>query len=141
MLKKFFIVIIATLLLTACSGSSKPAVEITLEASDFAFNIPSITIKAGEPVQLTLKNMGQLEHDFVIEKIDVNTTVIKDSGSEEHHMPGMGVENDLHISAQVDETSVIQFTVAEPGTYQFFCSVAGHKEAGMVGELIVVAEK
>jgi uncharacterized cupredoxin-like copper-binding protein len=85
--------------------------------------------------------MGQLEHDFVIEKIDVETKVIKDSGSTEHHMPGMGAENDLHVSAQVGETSVIQFTVAEPGTYQYFCSVAGHKEAGMVGELIVVAEK
>lgn len=141
MLKKFFIVILTTLLLTACGGGSKPAVEITLEAGDFTFNSPSITVTAGVPVQLTLENIGQLEHDFVIEKIDVETKVIKDSGSDEHHMPGMGMENDLHISAQVGETSVIQFTVAEPGTYQFFCSVAGHKEAGMVGELIVVAEK
>ena len=141
MLKKLFIVIVTILLLTACGGGSKPAVEITLEASDFAFNTPAITVKAGEPVQLTLKNMGKLEHDFVIEKIDAETKVIKDSGSAEHHMPGMGRENDLHISAQVGETSIIQFTVAEPGTYQFYCSVAGHKDAGMVGELIVVADK
>jgi len=139
--KKFFIVSLIVYLLTACGGASKPATEVALDASDFAFNVPSITVKAGAPVQLTLKNMGQLEHDFVIEKIDVETKVIKDSGSAEHHMPGMGAENDLHVSAQVGETSVIQFTVAEPGTYQFFCSVAGHKEAGMVGELIVVAEK
>jgi uncharacterized cupredoxin-like copper-binding protein len=140
-LKKLFIVIVTALLLTACGGGSKPAVEITLEARDFAFSVPSITVMAGEPVQLTLKNMGRLGHDFVIEKIDADTTVIKEGDAEEHPMPGMGAENDLHISAQVGETSVIQFTVVEPGTYPFFCSVAGHKEAGMVGELIVVAEK
>jgi uncharacterized cupredoxin-like copper-binding protein len=134
MLRKIFIVIAVALLLTACGGTSKPATEITLEATDFAYSIPSITVTAGEPVVLTIKNDGQLEHDFVIEKIDAKAVAVKDSGSDEHHAHGAEMNYDLHISAQV------QFTVSEPGTYSFFCSVAGHKEAGMTGELIVVAE-
>jgi len=141
MLRRSLLFTVITLILTACGGTSQPATEITLEAGDFTYSIPSITVKAGEPVVLTIKNTGQLEHDFVIERIDVKTNVIKDSGSDEHQAHGAEANYDLHVSAQVGETSVIEFTVAEPGTYQFFCSVAGHKEAGMVGELIVVVEE
>ena len=140
-MRKIFTVVILTLLLTACGGASQPATEFTLDTSDFAYSIPSLTVKVGETVQLTLNNIGVLEHDFVIEKIDVTTKVIQDSGSEEHGAHGAEANYDLHVSAQVGETSIIQFTVNEPGTYQFFCSVPGHKDAGMVGELIVVAEE
>jgi len=99
-----------------------------------------MTVKVGESVQLTINNVGALEHDFVIEQIDAATKVIQDSGSEKHHAHGAAENYDLHVSAQVGETSMIEFTVNEPGTYQFFCSVPGHKDAGMVGELTVVTE-
>ena len=33
----------------------------------------------------------------------------------------------------------VEFTPSTPGEYEFFCTVAGHKEAGMVGTLIVTA--
>jgi uncharacterized cupredoxin-like copper-binding protein len=140
MLRKIFLSVVFAVLLTSCGGAAKPATELTLDATDFAYNPLSITVPVDEPVLLTLKNSGNLEHDFVIEKIDVETKVIQDSGSDAHHAHGAESNYDLHFSAQVGEASVIQFTVSEPGTYQFFCSVAGHKEAGMVGELIVVAQ-
>ena len=140
MLRKIFLSVVFAVLLTACGGSAKPATELTLDATDFAYSPLSISIPAGESVLLTLKNSGKLEHDFVIEKIEAQTEVIQDSGSDAHHAHGAEANYDLHFSAQVGETSIIQFTVSEPGTYQFFCSVAGHKEAGMIGELIVVAQ-
>jgi len=140
MLRKIFISVVFAALLTACGGAAKPTTELTLDATDFAYSPLSVTVPAGEPVLLTLKNSGNLEHDFVIEKIDVKTDVIQDSGSDAHHSHGEETNYDLHVSAQVGETSIVQFTVSEPGTYQFFCSVAGHKEAGMVGELIVVSK-
>ena len=141
MLRKILINVVFAVLLTSCGGAAKPATELTLDATDFAYNPLSITVPVDEPVLLTLKNSGYLEHDFVIEKIDVKANVIQDSGSDAHHAHGAEANYDLHFSAQVGETSIIQFTVAEPGTYQFFCSVAGHKEAGMIGELIVVTEE
>jgi uncharacterized cupredoxin-like copper-binding protein len=42
------------------------------------------------------------------------------------------------VSARPGETSIVQLTISEPGTYQVFCSVDGHKEAGMIGELTVL---
>jgi uncharacterized cupredoxin-like copper-binding protein len=31
----------------------------------------------------------------------------------------------------------VSFVPTKPGTFEFFCAVPGHKEAGMVGTLIV----
>jgi len=139
MLRKIFPVLVIALLLSACAGGANPKTEITLELTDFAYSLPSITVPADQPVLLTLKNEGLVEHDFVIEKIDVTNVVVQDSGFEGHDVHGVETNYDLHISTQAGEASILQFTAAEPGTYEVFCSVAGHKEAGMVGELIVLA--
>ena len=141
MLRTILSVVVLAVLLAACGGMTKASGEVTLEATDFAYNPASVTVSAGEPILLTLKNSGVVEHDFVIEKIDVKSVVKKDSGSETHHAHGEEMNFDLHISAQPGDTSVFEFTVSEPGTYTFFCSVAGHKEAGMLGELTVTAEE
>jgi len=138
---KTFPILIIALLLSACAGGANPKTEITLKLTDFAYGLPSITVPAGQPVILTLKNEGLVEHDFVIEKIDATNVVVQDGGSKAHAAHGVEANYDLHISTQAGETNVLQFTVAEPGAYEIFCSVAGHKEAGMVGELVVLAEE
>jgi uncharacterized cupredoxin-like copper-binding protein len=141
MLKKTLMVVLAIVLLSACSAgkASKPASAVTVEMSDFAYSPASMVVPAGQSVTFTIKNVGNIEHDFVVEKIDATTDVVQDSGSEAHHAHGQEQNYDLHVSAGAGETSVFQLTVAEPGTYKVFCSVEGHEEAGMVGELTVLA--
>jgi uncharacterized cupredoxin-like copper-binding protein len=139
MRKRIGIIAMMTFLLVACSGNTAPKTEITLELTDFAYSTPTVTITAGQPVVFTLDNKGLVEHDFVIEKIEANVVLMQDSGSDAHSAHGEVSNFDVHSSAQVGETTVLELTVSEPGTYQFFCSVEGHKEAGMIGELIVVA--
>jgi plastocyanin len=47
-------------------------------------------------------------------------------------------ELDAHVAADADETATGGFNTGdEPGTYTYYCSVAGHRDAGMEGELIV----
>jgi len=142
MLKKILLSIVSLIVLAACSAQqAKPATDVTVEMTDFAYSPSSVTVPAGQPVTLTVENTGNIEHDFVVEKIDVATNAIQDSGSDMHHAHGEEQNYDLHISAGAGETSVFQLTVSEPGTYQVFCSVEGHKEAGMVGELIVIDQE
>ena len=145
MLKRLVLVVVPTILLAACSAqplqSSQPETEITVEMTDFAYSKPSLTVAAGQPVTLTLKNTGNVEHDFVVEEIDVTTNVIQDSGSDAHHAHGEEKNYDLHASAGVGDTTVLEFTALQPGTYKFFCSVEGHEQAGMVGELIVLDQE
>jgi uncharacterized cupredoxin-like copper-binding protein len=139
MLKKIIWILIAGMLLAACaSPSSQPSNELTVEMTDFAYTPSSVTIPAGQPVTLTVNNTGKIEHDFVVEKIDATTTVIEDNGSNAHHAHGAEQNFDLHVSARPGEASIVELTVSEPGTYRIFCSVEGHEEAGMIGELTVI---
>ena len=71
MYKKVFLGFALLLLVSACGGTSQPSTEIAVEATDFAYSPLSITIPAGQPVTLMLKNSGKVEHDFVIDKINV----------------------------------------------------------------------
>lgn len=141
MLKKIIWILIAGMVLAACaSPSSQPSNDLTVEMTDFAYTPSTLTIPAGQPVTLTVNNTGNIEHDFVVEKIDVTTTVIEDNGSNAHHAHGAEQNFDLHVSARPGEASVVELTVSEPGTYRIFCSVEGHEEAGMIGELTVVEQ-
>jgi len=140
MSQKIILILVLAISLAGCAGTSQPTTEITLEATDFAYSSPSITIPAGQPVSLTLKNTGKVEHDFVIEKINVADVEASDTGPAAHHQMGDAPEYDLHFFAKAGDTETLQFTALEPGMYEIFCSIEGHKEAGMIGELIVVSE-
>ena len=142
MLKRVLVILVSSVLLTACvSQASQPATELTVEMTDFAYTPSSLTVPAGQPVTLTLNNTGNVEHDFVVETIEVETEVMQDNGSNAHHAHGAEQNYDLHISARPGETSIVRVTIAKPGSYKVICSVEGHKEAGMIGELIVLDQE
>jgi uncharacterized cupredoxin-like copper-binding protein len=135
LLKKVLPVLLLAGLLSACAGGAAPT-QITVTMTEFGFEPNSITVTAGSPVELTLVNEGAIEHDFVIEVIPV--TDVSSSNSGEHHMStDEHSEFDLHTSTAAGETNTLTFTPTESGTYQIICSVPGHLDAGMTGELIV----
>ena len=141
MSRTIFFILIPIVLLTACAGASQPRTEIVVEATDFTYGPAAITIPAGQPVTLTLNNTGAVEHDFVVEKINIPDVEASDTGPAAHHQMGDAPEYDLHFFAKAGETATLHFTALEPGTYEIFCSIEGHKEAGMVGQLIVAAQE
>lgn len=100
----------------ACGGAAAtPAptpVVVTLEATEFAFDQTAISIPAGIATTITLTNGGTIEHDF---KVDALNFMV-------HTTPGETLSGTLTAAA---------------GTYDFYCSIAGHKEAGMVGIMTV----
>lgn len=86
--------------------------EIAVSGTEFSFNPNSLTLKQGERVRVVFTNTGSLPHDFVIEGLGIKTKVI-----------GAG------------ETDTIEFTVPASVNYSFYCSVPGHREAGMEGSI------
>ena len=128
------------LLLGACGGPAQPQ-EIGLTAQGMTY-VPSwVEVDAGTPVKLTLVNEDALEHDFSILEIPVASVSEADPMSAEHEME-MGesaMEPVLHVAAEAGATNHVSFTPTKPGSYEFYCTVPGHKEAGMVGTLVVNA--
>lgn len=138
-MRKFVFTVVLALALSACGANAQPANQVAVVVNEFSYTPNVITVKAGEPVELTLTNEGAIEHDFVIEQIDVEDVSTTGSGMGSHHMGGEDHANyDLHISTSAGGTSVLKFTPSTPGRYKIICSVQGHYEAGMIGELVVV---
>lgn len=111
------------LALTACgSDDQEPApvsqADLTIEAkadNSFAYQSERARAEAGE-LTIAFDNPASLQHDVRIESPD-----------------GQDLGGTEVISG--DETS---FTIElDPGTYEYYCSVPGHREGGMVGKLVV----
>jgi len=79
---------------------------------DIYFEPKEITIPANTDVPFTLPNDGAAAHNFSIDELGI----------------------DIDLPPGSTEETVIN---APPGTYEYYCNVPGHKEAGMVGTLIV----
>lgn len=92
-------------------GAGRTEVEIV--GTDIAFDLTEITIPAGTDVTVILHNEGVLEHDFVIEDTDFATPIVPS-----------GETSDVVVNLPA-------------GEYAFYCSVPGHRQAGMEGTLIV----
>lgn len=94
-------------------SSGEAAVE--LEASDpYEWSQSEITVKPGDTIAVT--NVGSLEHNFTVDEL--------------------GIAEDLPTGGS--ETVMITIPDdAEPGDYAFYCSVPGHREAGMEGTLTI----
>ncbi len=148
----FSVLILLAIGITAC-GSTAPSSELstvapaefTLVATDIAYDNSTLEVTAGQPVKITFRNEGFLEHDFSIMEIehsgDVSMSHEEGEADEHgHDMTHMDVLPDVHVAAAMQGgSSTLEFTPSEPGEYEFYCTVAGHKEAGMVGKLIVNA--
>jgi uncharacterized cupredoxin-like copper-binding protein len=132
--KKVFPIFLAVLM-SACAAS-QPTTMVSVNLNEFAFEPGTITVTAGQPVELTLVNDGAVEHDFAIEIIPAEDISTEGSMSG-HDMSDEHSEFTLHTATAPGETSVLRFTPTQPGTYKIICSVPGHLDAGMTGELIV----
>ena len=88
--------------------------QIEVTGSSFAFDPDEIEVAAGEDVATVLTSTDIL-HDFTIDELDA------------------------HVAADGGETATGGLRADEPGRYTFRCTVAGHREAGMVGTLTVEA--
>lgn len=127
--------LVLTFTLAACGGSAASSTEpktITLTLNEFQFQPAEITVNVGQPVKLVLKNNGTVLHDFV--STDAMVEVMEEHGAM-HDMGGM--ETAMHAAIDAGQQSTLEFKATQAGTYTFYCTIAGHKEAGMTGKLIV----
>lgn len=89
------------------------ASEQEVTATEFAFSPDELTMTVGEPINLSVNNVGGLPHDLVILDLGVR----------------------LAVGPAGQTTTGVE--VGEAGSYQFVCSYPGHVDAGTTGLLTV----
>jgi uncharacterized cupredoxin-like copper-binding protein len=141
-MKKFALLFLigTTLVLAACSGlsASSAAQEIAIEAEALTYNPATIEVTAGKPVKLTFHNKDAVDHDFSIMEIPMVMSATAEPMAG-HDMGGLSDQPQLHMAVAMGGIGSMEFTPSKPGTYEFLCTVPGHKEAGMKGTLVVKA--
>ncbi len=76
---------------------------------------PDLTVQTGQRVRIAIINGDGVSHDLALPDLGRQTAAV------------MGKEN----------TSALTFTASEAGVYAYVCTVAGHRQAGMEGRLVV----
>jgi len=93
-------------------GGGESAAAVKME--DIKFDKTALSATKGQKLVLNLTNAGALDHDFTIDKIEGAKAVVKAKAS-----------------------GTLEITPSAAGAFEYYCSVAGHKEAGMKGTLTV----
>ena len=96
------------------SPAASPAAggtNLAVAAKDIFFDPKTLEGTANVDVTITVTNLGAATHDFTIDALKVQTPMLA---------PGEKAEVKINAPA---------------GDYEYYCSVPGHKEAGMVGTL------
>lgn len=96
----------------ATSEASAGTTEQVVTSFDIFFEPRDIAIPANTDVSFRLPNDGVTLHNFSIDELGVD------------------------INIQPSETAEVLIN-APPGSYEYYCSIPGHREAGMVGTMTV----
>lgn len=155
-------------LIAACGGSSSGSDDaaghsdggvvdagdelvITMRTEDFKFVPDTITVKVGQTIRLRLDNHDPVLHDYTTDEAEF-VVLDADGANHDDHEDAMATDGDdhemdpeaqvslqpLHIAAEGNEHGELVFEATEADEYEFYCSVPGHREAGMVGKIIIV---
>lgn len=122
--------LILTALFLGCSRDPGQLIEV--RASEMRFEPQQIHLPGGT-ASFTLKNAGRVLHDFNIVPAGVAATHRHESGGRTAQHAS---NQSMHVMAEPGESAVLRAELA-PGEYEFYCSVPGHREAGMKGRLMV----
>lgn len=98
------------------TSTTAPERLVTIESTEFSYDVKEITVKKGEKVKLTLNNKIGF-HDLVIDELSVNTGKLN-----------------------ADQSVTIEFTPETVGEFEYYCSVGDHRAKGMVGKIIVLPQ-
>ena len=118
----------ATALFTGPAGQS-----LALEMADLKFSTTALSAKSGEVVDVNLANKGSIEHDFSMAKLP-GEKALRVGGKDTDIAKS---KHEVHAHLRSGEAGVVRLKASSPGAYEFFCSVPGHREAGMKGTFTV----
>jgi len=89
---------------------------VRVSETDFKLTPADVSVKPGT-ITFEVSNDGETTHSLEIE--------------------GPGEEQELSSELQPGDSGEVSVDLSEPGTYEMYCPVDGHKDMGMTGEITV----
>jgi uncharacterized cupredoxin-like copper-binding protein len=92
-----------------------------------------LEVRKGDQVRFILQNLGELDHEFLIDTTEANLKhyeEMKKNPEMEHDDP-----NGKRLKPKGKSEILWRFT--KIGEFEFACLIPGHREAGMLGKIIV----
>ena len=99
------------------AASPTAGLDLKVACKDIFYDPKTLEGVAGKDVKITVTNEGAAVHNFNIDALNVKTKDLNPGESETVTVNGAA------------------------GDYEYYCSIPGHKEAGMVGTLTLKAEE
>ena len=117
---------------------NKPArtIVVTMKETEdgkMLYEPSRIEVKRGEQVRFVLKNVGKVDHEFMLDSVANNAKhkiQMEKNPDMEHDDP-----NGKRLAPGASDEIVWRFTKA--GTFEFACLIPGHYESGMKGTIVV----
>lgn len=106
--------------LKLAAAPQQAPVEVKVLATDLKFNPGALQAKVGQPVKIVLDNKGMIEHDIAFPTVKADKPAA-----------------DLKVLAKKGQVGTLEFTPTATGTFEYVCTIPGHKEAGMKGSINV----
>jgi len=120
---------------TARNGASKSASSkgasgrvlktIAIKETEFELSPSSVTLSKPGTYTFKAENKGSAEHDLEIDGEGVKSEV------------GEAGEAKLEQTLDPGQSGVLTVTFRDPGTYEMYCPIIGHRLAGMKGNVVV----
>ena len=121
---------VLAILASSCAGADASA-EATITIHFSRFVPEDVTVPAGVPVTITLRNDDPIEHEWIVGPPDVHER--HRTGTEPYHDQ---VPTEMTIPAL--DSRITTITFERPGEYLYICHLPGHEAYGMVGRMHVV---
>ena len=110
-------------------------VQVTMHDDNgaMAFEPSKLEVKRGEQIKFVIVNAGLLAHEFVLanEKDNLKHAALM------RKYPDMEHDDPNAKTVQPNAKSEILWRFSKRGTFEFACLIPGHREAGMLGAVIV----
>jgi uncharacterized cupredoxin-like copper-binding protein len=104
-------------------------------ADTMRFTPATIEIRQGETVRFVIRNSGKTMHEMVLGTMND----LKEHAELMRKHPGMEHDEPYMVHVAPGRTAEIVWQFTNAGDYHYGCLIPGHLEAGMVGQLKVIA--
>jgi uncharacterized cupredoxin-like copper-binding protein len=123
------VLVVLALLLAACAGGGETGgavgepggIGVDVSMTEFEVEMDQTGFPVGVPVTFNITNDGVIEHELILEPLDVLNEPLSEDVEARAIPPG--------------DTVSFTYTFDEASTLQLACHIAGHYEAGMFKEI------